>query len=222
MPYRVELEENEMISNNVSCWMRAILFVWVLAVAPSITNAQPHTGGQIVVGQARFTVLTPQCIRLEYSSSARFVDDPSFFAVNRNVRSKDAKIVSDASSTTIDTGVIKLSYKSDGQPFDADNLHAIIGNADWHPGLTNAENLGGTERTLDGWDGARMLSDGVLSRDGWYLLDDSKSVLFSNDWVKSRPTDAGTDWYLLGYGNDYKAALKSLMTISGPVPPRIM
>jgi hypothetical protein len=36
--------------------------------------------------------------------------------------------------------------------------------------------------------------------------------------VKARPSDAGTDFYLFGYGDDYKSALKSLMTISGPVP----
>src|SRR5437762_2879533 len=80
-------------------------------------------------------------------------------------------------------------------------------------------NLSGTLRTLDGVSGATDVGEGILSRDGWYLLDDSKTPLLTTDgWVRSRPKDAGTDWYLFGYGTDYRAALKSLTTISGPVP----
>ncbi|MGN6625584.1 MAG: glycoside hydrolase family 31 protein, partial [Tepidisphaeraceae bacterium] len=108
------------------------------------------------------------------------------------------------------------------KPFDATNLHATIRQQDqsieWRPGTVSAANLGGTERTLDGWDGARKLSDGLLSRDGWYLLDDSHGVLLTHDWVKDRPANAGTDWYLFGYGQDYRAALRSLTTIGGPIP----
>jgi alpha-glucosidase (family GH31 glycosyl hydrolase) len=178
--------------------------------------------GQLVVGNARFTVITPQCIRMEYSASGKFVDEPSYFATARDARSKDAQVSSDGGRTVIDTGETTLTYKPDGKEFSADNLQATIkkgtGTVEWKPGLTNKSNLGGTERTLDGWDGAGKLSDGVLSRDGWYLIDDSKTVLFTSDWVKARPADAGSDWYLFGYGTDFKAALKSLMTISGPVP----
>jgi alpha-glucosidase (family GH31 glycosyl hydrolase) len=161
-------------------------------------------------------------VRLEYDPAGKFVDEPSYFATHRTLRLAAAKISNDGGLITIDTGILKLTYKPDGKPFDAENLQATIqkGNAtvDWHPGQANSGNLGGTERTLDGWDGARKLSDGVLSRDGWYLLDDSKSPLFNSDWVKARPADAGSDWYLFGYGEDYKAALKSLMAVSGSVP----
>ena len=88
----------------------------------------------------------------------------------------------------------------------------------WAPGASNPGNLGGTIRTLDGADGPEDLGQGVLSRDGWFLLDDSRSDLLTTDWVQARPRTAGTDWYLFGYGDDYRAALKSLTAIGGPVP----
>ncbi len=84
--------------------------------------------------------------------------------------------------------------------------------------MPNPGNLGGTIRTLDGADGAEDLGQGVLSRDGWFLLDDSKSPLQTGGWVQSRPPGSGTDWYFFGYGHNFHAALKSLTAIGGPVP----
>ncbi|HEU5397516.1 MAG TPA: TIM-barrel domain-containing protein, partial [Verrucomicrobiae bacterium] len=140
-----------------------------------------------------------------------------------NARFAGARIKADAKHVTIDTGAMKLEYAEDGRAFDRTNLKVWIHGRDkageWRPGDTNSENLGGTERTLDGWDGAKQkLSDGVLSRDGWYLLDDSHSVLFQDNWVAARPANSGSDWYLFGYGHDYLGALKSLTAISGDVP----
>jgi alpha-glucosidase (family GH31 glycosyl hydrolase) len=186
------------------------------------TGPRPQvSNGQVVAGHARFTAITPECIRIEYGSN--FVDDPSYFAVNRKARANDVKIQADGGHVVVNTGAIRLDYQNDGKPFSETNLHAVIGGqgraVEWRLGLTNAGNLGGTERTLDTWDGAKQkLSDGLLSRGGWFLLDDSKSPLFGNDWVKGRPKGAGTDWYLFGYGSDYKGALKSLTAIAGPVP----
>ena len=199
---------------------RCGLALCALIFSRSTTAAR--AANPVVVGPARFTVVTPQCIRLEYSPAGHFVDAPSYFAANRDARWPDAKVTAESNATTIDTGAMRLAYRPDGHPFDADNLHVTIatpdGPADWHPGSVNAGNLGGTARTLDGWDGPRKLPDGLLSRDGWALIDDSASVLLTNGWAAARPADAGTDWYLFGYGRDYRAALRSLTAISGPVP----
>ncbi len=110
----------------------------------------------------------------------------------------------------------------DEKPFGAENLHADIrqgkATVPWQAGQASERNLGGANRTLDGVRHAVPIADGILSRDGWYVLDDSKSVLAANDWFTERPADKALDWYLFGYGLDFKAALKSLTTISGPVP----
>ena len=191
----------------------------VLAVAAQsrATGANP-----VVVGHARFTVVTPELVRLEYAPDDKFVDAPSWFAVDRTARFAGATVKRDGNALTIDTGALTLTYRDDGRPFSAANLSAVVrnpgGDAAWHPGLANAGNLGGTLRTLDGKSGPVPLGEGVLSRDGWFLLDDSASPLFTTDWYAARPANGATDWYLFGYGQDYRGALKSLTTIGGPVP----
>lgn len=100
-------------------------------------------------------------------------------------------------------------------------------------------NLGGTFRTLDNVNGRCKLDDGVLSQVsvthiiwvevadschqyGLSLLDDSTSMLFTDDgWIAGRGKDK-TDVYLFGYGLKYRDALKTFFTVSGrpPLVPR--
>ncbi|RYG75552.1 DUF5110 domain-containing protein [bacterium] len=189
---------------------------------PMVAQAAPQN--PLVVGNARFTVVTPNCIRIEQAQNGKFVDAPSLFAINRSARFNGFKTTKEGKAVTLDTGKIRLTYTDDGQPLSASNLNAVIkgdatfGTKRWTPASKNSGNLGGTTRTLDGVRGPVDTGTGVLSRDGWYLLNDSGQPLMKGDWVEGRPTDAGTDWYLFGYGYDYKAALKSLTTVGGPVP----
>ena len=190
-----------------------------LAIVGASAKAQAAPQNPVVVGNARFSVLTPNCIRIEYEKSGRFVDLPSLFAVNRAARFNGFKVEKTAKSTIIDTGAIRLSYSPDGAAPSPANLSATIkGGTKWTPGALGRGNLGGTIRTLDGARGPVDVGQGVLSRDGWYLLDDSSDPLLVGDWVSARPKTAGQDWYLFGYGSDYRAALKSLTTVGGDVP----
>lgn len=196
----------------------------LLLVLLTVSAARAEDKGIVIAGNARFTVITPNLIRIEYDPAGKFVDDRSLFAVNRDARYADSKVTTTEGQnvTTIDTGAIRLSYIRDNEPLSPSNLKATIKKGDatveWRPGAPNPGNLGGTLRTLDGVSGAVDVGQGILSRDGWFLLDDSRTPLLTNDWVRSRPKDAGTDWYFFGYGTDYRAALKSLTMISGPVP----
>ncbi len=195
----------------------------LLALLPSLVLAAPAASNPVVVGNARFTVVTPLCLRLEYAPSGTFVNAPSLFAVNRAARYSGFQLTRRGGAVTIDTGAIRLTYTPDGKPLSPANLQADIrcgarAAAHWTPGAPNPGNLGGTIRTLDGAAGPEDLGQGLISRDGWYLLDDSRTPLLTGDWVEARPALAGTDWYLFGYGDNYKAALKSLTTIGGPVP----
>jgi len=173
-------------------------------------------------GCARFTVIAPCCVRLEFNESGKFIDEPSYFAVNKDARFKQSKISKSPDGIAIETQFLKLDYKSDGKPFSPSNLkvlvHAANGQSEWTPGKADDANLGGATRTLDGWTGAQKLPDGLLSRNGWHLVDDSRGVLLSDGWVKARPSNAGLDWYLFCYGSDFKAALKALTALGGEVP----
>lgn len=177
---------------------------------------------EVMSGNARFTVIAPECIRMEYSDSGEFIDSPSLFAINRDAAFKGFKQTKEGGSTVIDTGVIRLMYTPDGKPFSDANLRATITSdrftSEWKPGMKSAGNLGGTIRTVDGVRGPVDLGEGVLSRDGWYLLDDSTRHIYTKDWVAQRPKNAGLDWYLFGYGHDYLAGLRAFTTIGGKVP----
>lgn len=194
----------------------------------------------------RFTVVSDGLVRLEYSPKGKFVDDKSQVAVNRLYPESNAKVISDKQYVTIQTPKLELKYKKNSGPFTADNLtiesRGDIKPFSWHPGIAQKENLMGTTRTLDRWDGPDImvknkdgkyepkpgrLETGLLARDGWTLLDDSRSYLFDNDpeleWVKERKNNKGSqDWYFMAYGNDYKGALKDFTTLAGQIslPPR--
>ncbi|WEH43751.1 TIM-barrel domain-containing protein [Streptomyces sp. AM 2-1-1] len=84
--------------------------------------------------------------------------------------------------------------------------------------------LGGYRRGLDGVSGQGndpVTTPGLLSRDGWYLLDDTPSALYDPESKKVRPRPARggapyQDGYLFGYGHDYKRGLTDLATLTGP------
>ena len=176
----------------------------------------------IICGRVRFTIITDICIRIEDQQDGKFIDAPSWFAVNRERCFQGAKIVRSTDRVVIDTGKIRLTYRLGDKPISAANCVAAIkyGNdvVHWRYGQRNQFNLGGTLQTLDDVSMPEPLPEGLLSRDGWYFLDDSNTHLWVNDWIEPRPEGHGCDGYLFGYGRDFKGALQSLTAIGGAVP----
>jgi len=79
-------------------------------------------------------------------------------------------------------------------------------------------NIGGWLRGLDVRSGAIPLWDGLMSRDGWYLIDDSQTALNDgNGWVVARSNHAGgyQDGYFFGYDSDYQLGLSDFYKITG-------
>lgn len=199
---------------------KLFIFVFLLvALIPFHVTAQD---GKIIVGKARFTVIAPELVRMEYSKDAAFMDEPTLFAINRDARTTEYTVTTENGKTIIETSRFKLTYTPDGNIFSPQNLQAEIkkGNeiVTWTPGIKNKGNLGGTIRTVDGVSKPVYLNEGVLSLDGWYLLDDKNRHILTKDWVARNPKTDEIDWYLFAYGTDYKAALRALTKISGDVP----
>lgn len=91
--------------------------------------------------------------------------------------------------------------------------------------VPSSNNLGGWFRSLDGQSGPIPLHNGLLCRDGWYLLDDSQTAIFlPNGWVTPRPPHRGPyqDGYFFGYGHHYREALDQFANLTGhpPLLPR--
>lgn len=194
----------------------------------------------VTCGNARFTVLSPRMIRIEYSDKAKFEDRPTFTVINRELPVPNFKITETENSIIIDSDSLFLSYRKGTDPRrGSQSLTVSLGDGTvWYYGKKDDKNLKGTMRTLDGYDGAKAplpLNDGILSRSGWSVIDESpatvrpdgsRSLAFENEvqgvpWVAHRADPEALDIYLLGYGNDYMTALGDYTRIAGkmPMPP---
>lgn len=179
------------------------------------------------LGPARFSVLAPTCIRMEYSMAGCFEDDPTLFATREYTVPDRQDFNPNDKELTIDTGALKLLFKPDDKNrFNENNLRIELPNGKaWHPGMENKFNLGGTCKTLDNFRGEGKVGPGMLSRDGWFLIDDSPRLggvpsghILKDGWIDQRPAAAGFDQYFFWYADDFRAALKQLTEISGKVP----
>ncbi len=183
-------------------------------------DVRPVASGDAIVrlGHARFTVLTEGLIRLEYSA-AGFENRASQTMWYRQQPLPDFTVQQEEGRLIIETNAFSLCYE-EGNPFTADSLsiHVKATNAIWHPGTVDSENLKGTTRTLDYANGYTALNDGLISRSGWALLDDSRSFVFNEDyWLEGRAAGA-VDWYFFAYGHDYKTGLRDYCAVSGKIP----
>ena len=174
--------------------------------------------GILLFENARFTVITENLIRCEYSDSQSFLDDETSFAACRRYNGCEYTVRRTDESFELRTEAVRLVYRPNGKGFTAESLYGTLGGSPWHFGDTDEKNLGGTLATLDGVDGYRTVGDGVLSRSGWFVFDDSDGVPIRDGWLMLHAKRRETDLYLFSYGLDYKKALKTLFYVSGRVP----
>jgi hypothetical protein len=245
-----------------------LLAVTVAGMAPA-EPAAAESGRPATIrdGAARFQVLSPTLIRLEYAPGGRFENAPTLTALDRSGPRIRVRTKTTSSVTVIKTPKMVLRYRSDSGPFGPSNLAATFevggrrqtvhpafpgpstARADTPPPVATQPNpgtaeprtrgnLGGWYRGLDGQNGPVPLHEGILSRDGWYLLDDSISprLIEGGSWFSPRPRqDHGPadhvqlddpyeenvpyqDAYLFAYGDDYAAGLRDFRDLTGPAP----
>ncbi|MCX6258229.1 MAG: DUF5110 domain-containing protein [Bacteroidia bacterium] len=214
-----------------------ILFFFILNItgiySPASAQDDPVANPAAIVirGNARFTILTPQLVRLEWSKDGKFEDKASLVFINRRLPVPHFTVDDKNGWTTIITDSLNIRYKPGKNGFTGENLAISFQmngkTIEWHPGLKDSLNLKGTTRTLDGTNGAKdvTLEDGLLSRSGWALVDDSQSQLFDGsdwNWVTPRKTTEHQDWYFFGYKHNYKQALYDFTQVAGkiPMPPK--
>ena len=216
----------------------------VMAMADEV-NPVPRQEAVVRVGKARFTVLTPEMIRIQYSDVEQFEDRATFAVVNRRLPVPRFKQERKGGYLYIKTDALTLRYKLGGRIDATPNDEVLritlrLNGRDvvWYPGKDDAMNLRGTTRTLDGQLGDNKRSEmekGLLSRAGWSIVDESPltkrgdgSTTFVFDgeqdgipWVAEPVDKQAIDWYFMGYGHDYKKALGDFAKVGGrqPMPP---
>ena len=242
--FRSQLIHGYQFSYRFFAALAAFIIMLGMLAEPGMAATSSVKGGCVVDGNARFTVITPTLIRLEFSRNGKFINDRSYFAWHRHVKPPQFSAKQHAGRLVIKTSRMELVWRGGNDGFTTENLSIRFrdgkGNwATWNSGVKQTGNLGGTLRSLDMYkasDGqwtygspnseSKLFCDGLLSRDGWYLLKDQTSLLGNgpHPWIRARPDHAETDWYFFGYGRDYPLALGDLTTVSGrvPIPPRYM
>lgn len=196
---------------------------------------------QVICGKARFTILTSRLIRMEWSDDFKFEDRATLGIINRNLDVPQFDVKRSKSRVIITTSDITLTYTGQ-ERFNPENLSITFQMTDskarkgirtvtWHPGMDDSGNLLSTARTLDLCKGDAPIDPydkGVISRDGWAVIDESERHVFvpvDSDWkywVDVRPEGERQDLYFFGYGHDYIAALGDFTKVSGkiPLPPK--
>lgn len=181
--------------------------------------AAPET--VVVQGNARFSILTSRLIRMEYAPDGRFEDRPSQAVWFRRQPVPDYEVRVDGNRLEVVTDHLRLIYDVTEDGFSASSLSVTLDDGTvWYPGMPATGNLRGTTRTLDKIDGAVELEPGLLSTDGWAVVDDSHSLLFgANGWLTPRESAGDArDWYFFGYGRAYRDCLRDFRRIAGGVP----
>ena len=138
----------------------------------------------------RITMLTEGLVRLEYSEDGIFEDRATQTVINRDFPAVDYQVKETPEELEILTWRFRLTY--DKKEFNPRGLRIHVtgntgsGNDVWHYG-DPVHDLKGTARTLDTIDGACELGSGLVSRDGFTVLDDSASLILTEEgWVSPR------------------------------------
>ncbi len=192
-------------------------------------------------GSCRISLITPRLVRFEYAADGRFEDRRTLAVEHRALRPVPFSRNREGDRIRIDTGALRIELLADEQPLSRSNLRCRFElngrSVTFFPGEADPDNLRGTARTLDGyngscfaWQGATgpelSLCAGFLSRSGWSCIRDEAGPVLDaghrRSWIRSREPGERQDFYLLAYGHDYVGCLADAAQVFGrqPLPPR--
>ena len=163
----------------------------------------------IIDSDLRITVITPELIRIEKGG---FCDLPTQTVLFRNLGKVDFSFKKFSDRITVKTDKCEFCVSKCGE---LQSVRLSDGRlvTDFKKG-----NLKGTRRTLDVTFGRVKLVDGIVSRNGVALTDDSASLTLLPDGTVSPRSQVGQDTYVYAYGCNYLSALRAFYRITGETP----
>ena len=177
----------------------------------------------IILGKKyRITILSDRLVRLEYSDSGNFIDNPSqrvifrkFPKVNFSVTQSETLIQIIGSVFTIDYVKEKSFIGSKVTP--GNTLKITINGTDksWYYNHPEARNYGSINYSLDNFKGKLKLSKGLFSLDGFTFIDDSNTLILDDSGNFVNRSNNGLDFYVFIYKNDFGECLSDYYKLTG-------
>ena len=166
----------------------------------------------------RFSAITDYLLRVEVQTGSVFCNAPTQCVINRDFDSPTFE-VEPYDTTTILIKTAKCTFRFD---FHSKKMMYVLLEDGRKVSDFDHGNLNGTCRTLDGTNGKTKLSAGILSKNGVAILDDSSSLIISDDGEITPRKCKGTDQYYFAYGYRYEQALRDYFRLTGfpPLIPR--
>ncbi len=170
----------------------------------------------------RITLLTDRLFRIEKDTTHSFCDDATLSIWFRDMKRVRARITKGNCSIEIKTSKVTLFLAEEFEKSYIKISRKKIA-------IDNDENLMGTYRTLDQYNGDKLvingevkcsipMGTGVISKNGVAVYDDVKTPILSIDGIPAARTPEEMDIYVFAYGQDYREALKALYAICGTTP----
>ena len=178
-------------------------------------KSDSKTNGKFIFTRkdVRFSLLTDRLLRVEVDKELKFTDEPTQTVICRNFAEPTFRIIDDGDIVIIIT--TKTIFKYDVK------AHKMIGiSLKNGKSLTeySSGNLKGTYRTLDGANGAVKLGDGVMSKNGVAVVDDTAGLILNSDGTIGERRKTQKDEYYFAYNHDYRACLSDFFKLCGKVP----
>ena len=174
----------------------------------------------VIHGDYRVTVMSDRLFRVERSAGGVFNDDATQAVWFRNMPAQKFAVKRDGENLLITTAAAVLTVA----PVWEDCTVEMDGIP--HPLANDTENLKGTARTLDAYNGEYHVVDGhhihldsgVCSRSGIAVVDDTGALRLDTDGKLKPAASNERDVYVFAFGRDYRASVQALYAITGRTP----
>ena len=190
-----------------------------------IAHTRPQTLPQNTVchGDIRVSVLTDRLFRIEQDADRKFCD-----AATQSIWFRDLPPVT--FKATVKNGVLTVKTDRAVLTVKDDPRTATVRIEGKTVKLSAVENLPGAYRSLDCCNGEIYidaktgekskvrLEDGIVSKCGVGIHDDTHSLILTDDGKLCPREDDSCDLYVFAYGKDFRGAIRALFEISGKVP----
>ena len=173
----------------------------------------------------RITIITERLVRLEYSPTSKFVDEPTQLVQNRNLGYPEFRVNQDANYMEIVTKYFTLTYLK-RQPFEGTkidpmkNLKITLNSRekdrqrDWYYLHPEARNMNGNMVSVD-VPSNKILNKGLYSLEGFASINDTPNKILNPDGTYKERPENSLDIYVFMYDKDFKQALLDYYKLTG-------